>query len=165
MRIWSRGWLAALGLGLAAGLAGAQQPGTTVPAAESGSWWSGLFGSRAQPKKDQPSPIVQPPPEQRARDHDREMNAYLRRLAVIDRLREVALETNDSTLTEEANRLNDLAWRVYQQHAAKLLGTAPVHLEAEPVSSAKAHALLEDKPADPAPWRAPPAGVIPRGNR
>jgi len=163
-----RGGIAVLGLALAAGAAAAQAPAPArAPASESGSWLSGLFGGKAEEKKDGPPPISPPTAAERQREHDREARALLRRQQVIDRLREVALETDNAQLAEEADRLADLAFKVYEKHAARLLGTSPA-LEAEPVSSDKARALLADSPARapaPPPRRGPSPAFSSGGDR
>jgi hypothetical protein len=50
----------------------------------------------------------------------REQAAFQRRVAVCDRLREVAIETNDTELDQMAQELNARAWAVYKQRTAKL---------------------------------------------
>ena len=63
--------------------------------------------------------------------HDQEMAAlkreqaeYLRRLAVCDQLREVALKNNDENLNRQADELQAQAWTIYSKHVASL--SAPV---------------------------------------
>ena len=49
----------------------------------------------------------------------REQTAFQRRVAVCDRLREIAIETNDTELDQLAQELNARAWAVYKQRTAK----------------------------------------------
>ena len=63
--------------------------------------------------------------------HDQEVAAlkrdqaeYLRRLAVCDQLREVALKNNDENLSRQADELQAQAWTIYSKHVASL--PAPV---------------------------------------
>jgi hypothetical protein len=51
----------------------------------------------------------------------REQAAFQRRVAVCDRLREIAIETNDTELDQLAQELNARAWAVYKQRTAKLV--------------------------------------------
>jgi hypothetical protein len=54
----------------------------------------------------------------------REQADYLRRLAVCDQLREVALKNNDENLNRQADELQAQAWTIYSKHVASL--SAPV---------------------------------------
>jgi hypothetical protein len=54
----------------------------------------------------------------------REQAEYLRRLAVCDQLREVALRNNDDSLNHQADELQAQAWTIYSKHVASL--SAPV---------------------------------------
>ncbi len=54
----------------------------------------------------------------------REQAEYLRRLAVCDQLREVALKNNDENLNRQADELQAQAWTIYSKHVASL--PAPV---------------------------------------
>ena len=63
--------------------------------------------------------------------HDQEVAAlkrdqaeYLRRLAVCDQIREVALKNNDENLSRQADELQAQAWTIYSKHVASL--PAPV---------------------------------------
>ena len=131
MRKWLQGGVLAIALGVASG-AFAQKP-TDQPAnkptekSTEGSWWDSWFGNKPQPepkKKAPPAPPSRPSMADKALELDRQQNAYLRRLAVCDRLREVARETGNNSLQEEADRLEALAMKVYQKHANQLLGAA-----------------------------------------
>jgi len=50
----------------------------------------------------------------------REQAEYLRRLAVCDQLREVALKNNDDSLNRQADELQNQAWTIYSKHVASL---------------------------------------------
>ncbi len=54
---------------------------------------------------------------------------YLRRLQVVDRLVEIALQTNDSVLEKKARELEERATAVYMKRGAK---RGPVPSGAEP---------------------------------
>lgn len=66
------------------------------------------------------------------------MKAYLRRLAVCDRLRDIALETNDTALSEEAGRLDEMAWTLYHEQSNRLLGVKSMAMEPEAVAEGAA---------------------------
>jgi hypothetical protein len=133
MRIWGLAGLTALGL--AASLATAQpprgKPATTN--VEQPGWWSGLFGGK--PKEEAKKPATPAVPtmttEAKIAEHERLVKAYQRREAVCDRLREIALETNDAALEEEAKRLLEMAMELYRQRSSKLLGVASLKMEDE----------------------------------
>ena len=63
-----------------------------------------------------PNPSLSPAASARAR----EQAAFQRRVAVCDRLREIAIETNNTELDQLAQELNARAWAVYKQRTAKL---------------------------------------------
>ena len=65
---------------------------------------------------DGPKPSLSPAASALAR----EQAAFQRRVAVCDRLREIAIETNDTELDQLAQELNARAWAVYKQRTAKL---------------------------------------------
>jgi hypothetical protein len=75
------------------------------------------------------------------------MNAYLRRLSVCDRLREIAQETGNEALRAEAERLEEMAWNVYEQKTNRSLGMS-------------GQALLDDEP----PSRSTPQANTPGGS-
>ena len=63
-------------------------------------------------------------PADKAIELQRYINAYHRRSSVCLKLREIALQNNDLELAEEANRLDDLIFQVYEQQTNRLLGGA-----------------------------------------
>lgn len=138
MRIPGAGRLAALGLAIAASASFAQSPPpkyNAKPTAETSSWWRSWFGE----SKDAPKPTDVPPVGPTVTDKyaglDRAMKAYLRRQEVCDRLRDIALQSNDEKLYEEASRLEEMAWRLHQTKSSRLLGTP-------------AQVVTDDPPAD-----------------
>jgi len=70
---------------------------------------------------DAPKPSLSPAANALAR----EQAAFQRRVAVCDRLREIAIESNNTELDQLAQELNARAWAVYKQRTAKL-EAAPV---------------------------------------
>ncbi len=93
-----------------------------------GKLWDSWFGSSPAPEvKDlSNAPPQMPTIADRALLHDRLMRAYLRRLGVCDRLRSIALETNNTALEAEAQRLDDMAFTLYLTQSKQLLGTGVV---------------------------------------
>ena len=90
---------------------------------DQGSWWSNLFGSRPKSEPKKPAPAERPAaatPADRAFQRERLSNIYLRRQAVCDRLRDIALQTNNTALQEEANRLDELAWKLFTERTNRL---------------------------------------------
>ena len=113
MRKLRRAGLAALVLGVAVSAAAAQKP------AEPSSWWPSFWGD-AKPKAkadDQKGA----PRVNRASTYARLEKDWERRKEVCDRLREIALETNDTKLEEEAVRLDVAAWKLFQARSDRLL--------------------------------------------
>jgi hypothetical protein len=87
-----------------------------VMVGEEESSWLGnlLFGKpKPEPKPEKPGP-------DRGKEQERLRNAYLRRQAVCDRLLEIAEQTNDAALRGEAERLDEQAWKLYQEESARL---------------------------------------------
>jgi hypothetical protein len=125
-RLGTAGLVLALALGASAVLGQSPQEGKTDPGAGGGtprgSWFGGRFSA------DKPAPPVKrsvgTTPADRLAELDRLMNAYWRRTAVCDRLAAIAWETNNPALEQEAQRLTELSFQVYQQQAARLLGGA-----------------------------------------
>ena len=55
----------------------------------------------------------------------REQADYLRRLAVCDQLREVALKNNDDNLNRQADELQNKAWEIYSRHIGCISAGVP----------------------------------------
>jgi hypothetical protein len=127
MRFW-------LGLMLAAGLATTalaahprdddeDEDDTPPPAKKSSSWWPSWmsFGAKAE-KKETLKPALKPAPmrESPAAVRAREMEDWLRRVAVCTRLHQIAAETNDAELERRATDLEQKAFAIYQERTAAL---------------------------------------------
>ncbi len=124
-RLW-RGGLAALVLGLAVGAAGAQQSGGWLP-----EWLGGKPAPRPEDKALSLPDKARKVPDQSA-EHDALMAAWQRRIDVCHRLRQIATETDDAALSVEADRLDDLAERLFKERSGKLLGARSVGLSEGP---------------------------------
>lgn len=136
MRIPGARRLAALGLVVLVAAAGAQTPGTMAEPANGPRWWNRLFGSPPPP----PAPKQAAGPgtmADRAAEQDKLMKAYLRRLDVCDRIRDVAHEANNPRLFEEASRLEEMAWKLYQSRSSRLLGVSIATADEEPLEPAR----------------------------
>jgi hypothetical protein len=114
-------WAQAPGDGKAGAAAGGDSP--------RGVWFGGRF-SAERPKDPPPAPApaarTASSPVDRLGELERLQNAYMRRTDVCDRLLTIARETSNPALEQEAQRLTDLAFQVYQQEAARLLGSGAV---------------------------------------
>ncbi len=157
-------WSVAL-LGVAVSVAGAQgvisdgrdgvptryaggQPGNTT--------FGNVFGpsdkSGTGTANSQPVTVPAGPPvaERERRTFEHEKRAFLRRLLVCDRLRQIAEETGDPDLTRQADALHEKAWLIYTYR------TRPLHL------SGPDEAVLEQNlgtgTATPRPRAGAPAG-------
>jgi hypothetical protein len=121
------------------------------PAAPSGlsAWWNGLFGSADKPaektdktEKKKTEPVDKPakmPVLEREAVKRRERNALVRRLAVCDRLREVAHQKNDHDLERRIDELEEKINNLYLQRTAGL-GQNDIADETPPKEKAKADA-------------------------
>lgn len=94
--------------------------------------------------------------KERAAALQKELDAYLRRMQVCDRLKEVADETGDTALEQQAELMAQRAWFVYQQRTAqlKLPGLAPLN------EQATADDLLSDAPRGDRRTEQPPLRSI-----
>ncbi|MFO0929352.1 MAG: hypothetical protein U0736_20385 [Gemmataceae bacterium] len=147
MRIVRAARLAALSMGLLTALAAAQAPPDKAAEKADPGLFGGLFATRSRPPAkakakdgdkekeaaDRPSSVAD-----RAAEQERLMKGYLRRLAVCDRLRDIAHETNNPALAEEAGRLDELAWKVYQEQSNQLLGVKSMAMEPDAAGSGAA---------------------------
>ena len=116
-----RMWLgAALMLGAVAGAASAQQPSGWLP-----EW---LRGKPAIKPGDKPDDRPDKS-EQRRADNEALMNVLMRRQAVCLKLKQVALDTGNTSLYEEAERLDALAWEMHKQRSGRTLGAGSVGLD------------------------------------
>jgi hypothetical protein len=160
------GWgLVVLWLGAATSAALGQSPRYRV--GSDNGLLSNLFGSspkpdeKAKPKEDDDKePAAKPasrPARPLARDHDRLMKAYFRREAVCDRLQEIALETGDEKLREEAERLLERARTLYKERA-NLLQRAAAAQEADKADKKTSRAAA----TRPTPGRPRPGDLKPQ---
>jgi hypothetical protein len=94
------------------------------------SWFQRLWPFHKK-KAPPPAPTVKGPSavETAAAVRAREKAAYLRRIAVCDNLRAIAVQTNNNELYRKADQLDQRAFAIYKQH----LGQAPgeIVLQAE----------------------------------
>lgn len=148
MRLPGAGCVAVLGLLWLGFSASAQvpnrkpSPSQNPPPVESSPNWLGtMFATKAKPDATTEKPTMTV--TDRALEQDRLMKAYLRRQDVCDRLREIAHQTSDQTLFEEATRLEEMAWKIYQAQSSKLLGISTASLEEDPASRKPESSTLE----------------------
>jgi hypothetical protein len=78
-----------------------------------------IDSKKAEVKK----PVESAPKEPSAREKElaevkREQADYLRRLAVCDQLRDIALKNSDESLNRQADELQAQAWSIYTKHVA-----------------------------------------------
>lgn len=92
--------------------------------------------------------------KERAAALQRELDAYLRRMQVCDRLKEIADETGDSALEQQAELMAQRAWFVYQQRTAqlKLPGLVPLDEQAA-TDSLLSQQERRERSQEPAPLR------------
>ena len=135
--LWKRGAVA-LGIVVLTGTVSLAQPsGVRKDLEENPPFWSTWFGGSdkpVKPKAETPkgnkakvAVAPEPPamtPVDKVEQYQRLSNAFARRQAVIDKLREIALETNDASLGDEALRLEEMAQKVFQQESSRISGVA-----------------------------------------
>jgi hypothetical protein len=145
---------ALLGLGLAVAVAPAQSPTYRPVPAMQGSLWDDLWGTSkpkpivtpdGKPEVKPDTTALQPAPDKAARDnaartreHERLINALDRRLDVCLRLKEIAIETNNAALEAEAQRLEDLAFKLYINQGSRVMGMPAASMSAEDLDTGKA---------------------------
>jgi hypothetical protein len=104
---------------------------------DSGSWWSNWFGGKD--KKPDPKTVpadagpvvsVVAPADRAANDREREENAYFRRMAVCDRLMQLAVQNNDQQQQSRIEQLKERVWDIYENRTKHLAGT-PMAPEAD----------------------------------
>ncbi len=93
-------------------------------------------GKKEPPGKVEPAPLSSPVDEARIR-RQREETALWRRLEVCDRLREMAMQTDDEDLLRQADDLAERAFSVYRQRTAGLSSgaTAEALADADPLQA------------------------------
>jgi hypothetical protein len=134
--LWKMGAVALAAVAVAGSVGLAQPPGLKKDLAETPPFWSTWFGGSDKPvklvgtdPKDEkakgavaPRPVA--PVVSNAERYETLSNAFSRRQAVIDKLREIAMDTNDAALADEALRLEEMAQRVFKQETGKVTGVA-----------------------------------------
>jgi hypothetical protein len=124
-----------LGLGVTAT---AEEPAdsTPRPPTPNNGWYGHLFFSNA---RSAPAPVredkkadrkaakpaeapvkVAPVVDEAAQQRNREEAAFLRRLAVCDKLKQIAYQTSDEKLQRQAEQLDERVWEVYSARIAHL---------------------------------------------
>jgi hypothetical protein len=99
---------------LVAGLADAAcAADPTEPAKSSSSWWMPSWPFSK--KETKPPPVSKPAP---GISPSKEKADWLRRVAVCDRLRAIAVQTNDEELARKADLLDQRIWEVYRQRTS-----------------------------------------------
>ncbi len=105
------------------------------------SWWNRLnpLAGKSEEKKpaekDEESPMAKPAfslIQAAAIRQSREQEDYLRRLAVCDRLRAIAAETNDAALRRKADLLDQRAFEVYLHRTSRLTDLVDEKSEVSP---------------------------------
>ncbi len=121
-----RSMIGGLGLALILSLAAPVLADDKDGKSDSGwSWWPTWLGGKKKTAKKPARPVVEKPvgPSQgdlTASLLDKEMNAFLRRQRVADRLAAMALEAGDDVQLRRINQLQDRIFAVYQQRTAHL---------------------------------------------
>jgi hypothetical protein len=118
--------------GLAVSVAMADDPdGSTAPSASKSSWWPGSwFGGTTPSEEKKPAPKAEapkhesPPVVKTMQVQMREQKDYLRRLAVCDRLAEIANEKNDQALLREVEKAQDRVFEAYMKRVTVPVGGA-----------------------------------------
>jgi hypothetical protein len=112
-----RAWGLSAALATGVGASAADPPGDAKP------WYNRVFAGPAKPAAPpQPRPVPTGPlsPETLAEALKAEQDAYLRRLDVCTKLRQVAVDSNDEKLLEKADGLEQQATALYHQRTARL---------------------------------------------
>lgn len=105
-------WAALLPLAERAGAA-------DTPSAEAKPGWFQRMAGPAPKPVTPPKPLPHPA-EVAATQQSQEMASYLRRAAVCDRIRQIAMESGDDALMKQADALDKQAFNVYQQRVSNL---------------------------------------------
>lgn len=123
---------AVLVLGLFTAVAVAQPADSGPAAAGEGGWWGRWFGARPGPAAKAPAEVAEKPvvpvpseAESVAQEQERHFRAYLRRLDVIDKLRQVALDTGNDDLARQADELDQQVNTLYNRQVAGGAGGSP----------------------------------------
>jgi hypothetical protein len=158
VRLW--GVTAALIVGLGGAVAAADGPDIDVKAAAPKGLLSGLFSNKSKPpaksaakgKSAEEPPAPLPSVDNLSAERQHYINAFLRRMAVCDRLREVAQQTGNDALEEQANQLEDRATEIFRRQTNGLPAPAPTVLRKPREANEPYHVMktmAEDKLAPP----------------
>src|SRR4051794_39600229 len=105
---WALAALLGLGVAVQAGDAPVDGKGSSA------GWWGGWFGKKDKPDDKKPAlqvqdrPVAAPSPaELAATIRERELNSYMRRLEVCDRLKELAFQANNEDQVRQIEQLAD----------------------------------------------------------
>ena len=80
-------------------------------------WWQRMWPFH---KKEAPPPLVAASPvESPVARKTREQAIYFRRIAVCDKLKDIAFQTKDDELLRKADQLDQRAFAIYQQHTGQ----------------------------------------------
>jgi hypothetical protein len=151
---WALAGGLALGIGSSAVLADDDTP---PPKAPPTSGWVGPFKdwNRPAPKPEAKKKADPPPPpkptiaEKVQAARYKEQADLLRRMAVCDRLMEIAVRSNDAELARKVEQLQERVNNVYAEHAVTLAKTME-SASGSSVAAADSKKLLETKDAAPA---------------
>lgn len=106
------------------------QIGWNPGATQSGTAWFKSLWPFHKKKAPEPVPITQStPPESASARQAREKTDYLRRIAVCDKLRDIAFQTSDDELSRKADQLDQRAYAIFMKHTGQ--GMASTNLQAD----------------------------------
>jgi hypothetical protein len=108
---------------------------------------------KPDPKAEAKKPAAQakkvPAIQSAATQRSKEENALLRRLAVCDKLMEIASQTNDRELMRRAEQLSSRAWAIYDQHTG-MHADAKVDADAQKLDRALDQQTVTSRPSQEA---------------
>jgi hypothetical protein len=85
------------------------------------SWFQRLWPFHKK-KIPPPASVLKGPVESAAARQAREKADFLRRIAVCDKLKDIAFQSNDGELLRKADQLDQRALAIYQQHSGQAAG-------------------------------------------
>ncbi len=145
---------AGLALGVTASTVFADDDPPPAPKAAPPSGWAGPFkdwnkpAPKPQPKKAEPPPPPKPTLTDKVQAaRYKEQADLLRRMAICDKLKEIAERTNDPELARKAEQLEERANSLYSDHALMLAKTVESSRNGTSVVQADSNKLLEKKDA------------------
>lgn len=154
---WALATGLALGLGASAVLAADDDPPPQPKAPSSG--WVGPFkewNQPAPPPKPEPKKKAEPPPrprptiaEQVQAARYREQADLLRRMAVCDKLMEIAVRNNDSELMSKVEQLQERANNLFTEHSVSLANAVQGSNTNSSMAAADRGKLLDKKDSAP----------------